>query len=431
MTLSVKKNLSVLIVIITIISVNQWSSFPIGNTYTDWVIYAITTILLLKGQKYYYNPVNKPNLFFIKCYLVWICICIVRGLFVAEYYWDFKNLIGSSFALSLALSVFVFTNPQMNQIVLHAWVKYALPLFIVVILFIPFEVYGFYLIPISFFALFFFILPQKWRIIIFLISLIVIFVDFDARSNVVKFLAPLLFSSLYFFRNFLYSRFYKLVIKLIFIVPAFFLVLGISDIFNIFKMDKYISGTYKETKMVDGELREISLTADTRTFLYKEVIASAIANNYVLFGRTPARGNDSYTFGTYAAEELKTGRYERYSNEASILNVFTWTGLLGVVLYFLVFYKAAVLATTRSNNRFLKILGLYVAFRWMYAWVEDFNSFSIMNIMLWVIIAMCYSEQFRKMTDIDFKIWLRNVLRRKPYTINYKTNRALHRHSRI
>ena len=32
--------------------------------------------------------------------------------------------------------------------------------------------------------------------------------------------------------------------------------------------------------------------ANTRTFMYKEVISSAVDNNYVIWGRTPARGND-------------------------------------------------------------------------------------------------------------------------------------------
>jgi hypothetical protein len=132
-------------------------------------------------------------------------------------------------------------------------------------------------------------------------------------------------------------------------------------------------------------------------------------------GRTPARGNDSEHFGLFAFEELKTGRYERYVNEVSILNIFTWTGLIGVVLYFMIFFKSVYLAIYKSNNFFMKVVGLYVMFRWMYAWVEDFNRFDIMNIVLWMLIAMCYSEQFRNMSDSEFKSWLNSIFKRKIY----------------
>jgi hypothetical protein len=200
-----------------------------------------------------------------------------------------------------------------------------------------------------------------------------------------------------------------------FALPFVFLFLGVTKTFNVFQIDEYVKGTYTEKKIIAGQVKEMDLKADTRTFLYKEVIMSAIKNNYILIGRSPARGNESEHFGEHAAIELKTGRYERYINEVSILNIFTWTGLVGLVLYFFVFFKAVYLAIYKSNNFFLKVIGLYVTFRWIYAWVEDFNRFDIMNIVLWMLIAICYSEQFRNMSDADFKTWLNSIFKKKKY----------------
>ena len=194
-----------------------------------------------------------------------------------------------------------------------------------------------------------------------------------------------------------------------FAVPFVFLFLSITNIFNIFHIDDYIKGDYTEKKIVSGQEQVLNLKADTRTGLYQEVIISAIKNKYVLIGRTPSRGNDSEAFGIYLAEELNTNRYERYSNEVAILNIFTWTGIIGVVLYFFVFFRAVYFAIYKSNNFFIKVIGLYVTFRWIYAWVEDFNRFDIMNIVLWIFIAICYSEQFRSMSDHDFKEWLGTI----------------------
>jgi hypothetical protein len=192
----------------------------------------------------------------------------------------------------------------------------------------------------------------------------------------------------------------------------------VNGTFNIFNLEENVSGTYTSEKIIDGKKTEENLMIDTRTFLYEEVIFSALKNDYVFFGRTPARGNDSFYFGKFTAEELGTKRYERYSNEVSILNIFTWTGLVGVVLYFFIFFKAAYLAIVKSKSSFLKILGFYVSFRWATAWVEDFNRFDIMNLMLWIVIAMCYSKKFRKMTDFEFKIWINKIFKNK-YTYFY------------
>ena len=103
------------------------------------------------------------------------------------------------------------------------------------------------------------------------------------------------------------------------------------------------------------------------------------------------------------------GRGERLGSEVSILNVFTWTGLIGVVLYFLIFYQASYLAINQSNNIFSQLLGLFIAFRWAYAWVEDFNNFNLFYFMLWLMIGLCFSIAFRKMSNSEVERWIRSV----------------------
>jgi hypothetical protein len=415
MSISIKNVIANLVVLLAVISVNQWSVMPIGNTYTNWIIYFTISILFLSGMKYYYDPRNSPNLLFVKLYLFWIIICSFRGIFEAENYWDFKSLIQSSLALLLVISVFVLTNAVVIQTILSKMLFYTLPLFFVLFFLIETQSYGYYLIPISFFALFFPFLSRHWKVTVAIISLFVIFVDLDARSNVIKFFVPILFSFIFYFKRLLKFKLLKIIYMTCFALPFVFLFLGVTKTFNVFQIDEYVKGTYTEKKIIAGQVKEMDLKADTRTFLYKEVIMSAIKNNYILIGRSPARGNESEHFGEHAAIELKTGRYERYINEVSILNIFTWTGLVGLVLYFFVFFKAVYLAIYKSNNFFLKVIGLYVTFRWIYAWVEDFNRFDIMNIVLWMLIAICYSEQFRNMSDADFKTWLNSIFKKKKY----------------
>lgn len=216
-----------------------------------------------------------------------------------------------------------------------------------------------------------------------------------------------------YFHRLLTNRVIRLGHWLCYLLPIVLLALGLSGVFNPFEnMEEENEGMYTEYEMVDGERHESDLASDTRTFIYVEVINSALDHNYVLFGRTPARGNDSLSFGAYNAEELKTGKYERHSNELCHLNIFTWTGLLGIILYSLIYLRSSWLAVYRSRNVYIKLLGCFIAFRWAYGWVEDFNRFDIMNISLWMIIAMGLSAEFRNMTDTEFVTYVKSLFRK-------------------
>jgi len=198
--------------------------------------------------------------------------------------------------------------------------------------------------------------------------------------------------------------------KLLFLFPFILFTLAISGVFNVFKISEYISGNYHEVKLnSEGESITEDLTTDTRTFLYKDVLSTAFVYDSWLIGRSPARGNISEQF---ASSDLN-GRGERSANEVAILNIFTWTGCVGVFFYLFIFYKATYLAINKSNNIFIKIVGLFIAFRWCYSWVEDVNNFTLNFFMLWIMIGICFSKTLRKMNDKEFEYWINSIFKYK------------------
>ena len=416
-----RKLIPFIILLITVSSVKEQMDFPVGNTVVWWTIYALTLYLLAISKQYYFDKKDSKKINVILWYLSWNVFAIVRGLFVAENYWEWKNLVGTAMVLLLPLSIYISTNKIIVQQILTLWVRYALPLFFI---FYPFfqegDASGRYLVPISFILLFFPLLNTKWRLIIVAFSLIVLFGDLSARSNVIKFGVPIVLASTYYMRNFLTTRLMEIGRVILMLLPIILFSLGVMGIFNVFKMDEYVSGTYTTKSLLEGQINEANLLTDTRTFLYKEVLSSAFKYDYVWLGRSPARGNESATFGSFALEELRTGKMERFGNEVSILNIFTWTGIIGVILYFLVFYRASYLAINKSNNIFIRIVGLSVAFRWAYAWVEDFSNFDLSYFFLWLMIGMCYSRSFRAMSNLEMKLWIKGVFDKK-YRVKYNS----------
>ncbi len=378
----------------------------LNNISLWWIIQISILYLYWLSRKYLISKGQRKIMLWVQFYLLWNVLSFSRGLFIAETYWDWKALIGNGMALMLPIVAFVATDTTILQAILKYYIKYVFPLFGIFIFLIMTEAYGFYLVPISFLVLFFPIIKTPWRWIILAVAIFVIIADVTARSNVIKFGVPIALSLLSYFRFAISNKIFELLRKLLFVAPIIFFFLAIYGEFNVFKMGDYINGDYVEMRTDEkGQQIEDNLKADSRSPLYVEVLHTAEVYNSWWIGRSPARGNLSEYFG----EGDINGRGERGGNEVAILNIFTWTGLFGVLLYFMAFYKASYMAINKSNNIFSKILGLFLAFRWLYAWVEDVNNFSLNTFFLWIMIGMCFSESFRKMTDQEFRLWVRGI----------------------
>ena len=56
MNIKTKNVLAILIVILTMTSLTQWSTIPIGSTFTDWVLFGFIIYIFLFKYKEYYKP---------------------------------------------------------------------------------------------------------------------------------------------------------------------------------------------------------------------------------------------------------------------------------------------------------------------------------------------------------------------------------------
>lgn len=386
-----------------------------GETYLSYIsnIYALLFMInvAVLSKKLYWAPEYRCATLF----LIWALIGFFRGaLFETQgNYHIWKNLVEAIFACALPLYVYVFSSPYITQRFYYKWIKIIIPLWF--ILFSWSTGKGslhFVLGPIFLYAIFFFYLPKTWKIIFAIILLLMLTWDFGARAQIIKAVITILAALTYKWRQYISTKELKLASLTLFILPIVLLFLGITGIYNVFEKgsennrDKYIKAVVKR----DGSVVEENFAADTRTFIYKEVITSAVKHNYILWGRTLARGNDSVSFGMYFAEVLKTKLYERHRNELCFPNIFTWLGLIGMLLYIGIYIQATWLALYRSNSFAIKLLGTIVAFHFMFGWIEDINDFNPFNMGLWTIIALCLSRKFRSMTNYQLVKWVRACL---------------------
>lgn len=390
------------ILLVSISSITQWLSIPIGNTFLWWGIDAIIIVVfyLLKPKKYSIPSIN--------IWFVLLAINILYGFKMAEYYWDWKMLITNIFVFSLPLASYVFYKPSRLKSVLKAWINVIWILFLVLAPFMESDAFGRLLIPFSFLAVFFPILDGRLKFFILLSVLITLIFGADSRSNVLKYVVCLLLGVMVRFKMIMrILRKCFAGIRLVgFATPIVFLLLAASGTFNIFNVGEGTS-MVRETK--DDKAGALD---DTRTELYIDEAVSALKFNYYIQGRSMARGYESMFFSDdmdSATHNTQNHYAERYSCEVNILNVFNYFGIIGVLFYFLIFWSATSKALFHSRNVYVRVIGLVVIFRWIFGWVEDFSNFDLNMLFLWIMIGICFSPKWRMMTNKQVRQWAHSL----------------------
>ena len=330
---------------------------------------------------------------------------------MAENYWDWKFLVSNLMVFSLPCASYIYARPVILNNTLKCWFKYAWIIFLILLPFLRSDAFGRYLVPFTLLALFLPFLNKKYLLLTIAAYLITITLGSASRSDMLKFSVCLILGiSLFLARYKWYNKkTFSMIVYLFLFIPFIFFTLGVTNTFNIFKIEEELGLEDKYT-LANSKGTEYSALIDTRTFLYAEEISSAINNNYVILGRSIARGYDSAAFGKGADKIMDLKRGERQGCETSILNIFNHFGIVGVILYLFIFWKATYLAINKSRNIFVPIIGLYVAFRWMFAWIEDFSRFDLNYLFLWIFIGICYSPIYRNMTNKEFKSWLYRII---------------------
>lgn len=386
------------------------SIFHFDNTFVAW---CINYSIIISCISYAFKKRLLFNKYYLFCllYLCWVFGGAYRGIIYLENYWYTKQWLYGITCASLPVLTYIFSDPIKCSNILKTYNKFIFFFFIFFIIwFTEKDAFHFSLGPEYFlYGIFWIWLPKKWKWWTAFLVLSMIVIDPGARSQVIKGLLCVLFALAISINKWIPNIVIKTVPWFFFFSAVILLFLGISGKFNIFEIkgDPVSSPVvFQEGKIIDdgSGINNEALT-DTRTFIYIEVITSALEHDYVLFGRTLARGNDSKAFG----EASMTGELERYDNELLHLNIFTWLGLVGVILYSLIYFYASWLAAYRSQNIYISYLGIIVSFHWFFGWMEDQNLFNGMNMGLWLVISMCLSPKFREMSNIEFQIWVKSI----------------------
>ena len=384
------------VLILSVSSIVNTLPFVIAPFAFWWAFKVLMIWVMLRLWNKSYHPT------LILMWMVLVLISCMYGISFCRDYWDWKSFINNILNYSICITALTVCVPEILQDALQFLYKHFWKLFIALALFLSSDGISKIFIPFSFLALFYPLLDPKYRKLVWLALGISLVFGLEGRSVLLRFLFCMAIGL--FSLHLDIEKYARKWYWLFFILPYVFFLLAVTDTFNIFRIG---DGIYVEEEQ--GRIN----TSDTRTILYEEVITTSLDRGTVLLGNTPARGYYSEWMIQMSDETDVVGDIhygERGNAEASVLNVFMHFGIIGMIIYFLLFWRASYLGIFRSNNKYMPIIGLCVAFRYSMGWIEDFTNFDLNMFYIWGMIGMCYSPYFREMTDEDFEEWFEGIL---------------------
>lgn len=379
-------------ILISFINLNTWNGLlPFSTTF---LTFFIVLLYIFLSFRYYKNNFDWS----IKLWAIMSIIEIVRGAFIVENdYFSIKSYVSSSLILLLPISVALFKNPYVFKSLASKWFKIGLPAFVLLAPLTLHMTYYHYLcllyIPIFFLKK----IPFVHKVIVIFLVFFCMY-DINTRSNTIRIIAFAVIGWTCC-SNLITKNIAKLGSIVFLITPIILFTLAFRGIFNIFEMESYL----------DKSKVNKDLMADTRTFLYNEILSELNNNNAIVYGLSTAGGYNS-VFSESIAEQIGSVKDVKRTNaECGILGLALWSGIIGVICYCLLVFHSVFLAINNSRNKYLRGLALLLAFNWAYTWVENTFTLHINNLILYSIIGFCASPLFLRMSDSDIERYFKSI----------------------
>ncbi|AYQ31760.1 hypothetical protein [Runella sp. SP2] len=397
----------------------------------EFVMWGVRTGILLVFYKYiifYFNikQIDKTGFSIVFFFILWQLINFLRACYYAEGYWMWKNIVNQLFISLFYIIILISVNLKIVRDYLKFYWVFSIPLAILSQLYYQ-NIQQLNYMPHILLMLCFIFIPKthKW----FLVGLFFLFLStFEHRNDMGKLIIAFVVGiSLIYLHSTVLIRVIKILQFALLLTPIILSITGYIGVFNPFQMDKYIKGDYYFIATKNKVVEKRSFKLDTRTFIYENVLYTLNKNNDFWCGRSPAFGDEGGTF----EDNLITGLKGRYGNEVGIMDILLWYGLIGVVLYFLIFIRASYLAIYKSKNRIIKALGLYVSFLWMMSFIWEKPLFETFFMIDLVMLGICLSKQFRYLTDIEMKAWVSSIfvkpinVKKEPYETTLAFKRSI------
>jgi hypothetical protein len=335
---------------------------------------------------------------YLKIYSLFFVILFILSLLNSENnYWDYKFIFITFVPFIFFYLAFILGYKIDNiKYLIKIYSKYFFPISILLFIFIedlnP-ELISRLLIPLSLLFLFFRYINIVTKMMMLLLSFIIIFYDESYRLNIFNIIFSFSLIIL-FYLNFKKVFIYKTLFYLIIFFPV---ILIIASLYFNFDFFLYISNLFKSDFSPN-------LTANTRSFLYIETYNSINSLKDLLFGQGL---NASYISDFFSKNSSLIFAEGRFRSEVGFLNLILKTGILGFILYSLIFILPSYLGIVHSSNIVSKILSLKLMSYWLLLFIEFYQQVNVSYFIIYFVSGLLMSKKFRSFDEIEIKNFLK------------------------
>lgn len=371
---------------------------------------------------------NFEGNIYIFLFLGYNLIVLFRGLYYASSENDWKAMLSTLIPtfLFVHFSVYLVATRACVVMILKTFLSYGLILCLLILI-IPVQ-YNFKfpqaISPICIMAFMIPYLPKKYTFFISFLAVISFFSDLSNRSNMLNIIVATAIVSTILWKNKIrILRIMKIARNTFLILPVFFLFLGLSGIFNVF----LIGQSFSDIKINNENGASQEVFVDSRTPIYVDVFNQLVKDDAILFGLGASGKTETSLLDVKSADFYEIYKEGRRGTESGMLNYIQWGGLIGGLLYFLLFVKASYYGMYKSKNWFCIMLGLWVAYKGLFSFIEDRVVFSISSVFIFIAIGICMNKKIREMDDKVLRRMFKYVLKKTAILrfLNSETKNAL------
>jgi len=386
-----------------IVVINTFIGVSNGSTALVLALNMITACFLLALAKKtaWKNEIPKLPRLVLAALLTWSCITLARGALVATDYWAWKSLATNHlFMYLMPLGIVIGLNSAYFKRTYSTILLVALPIaFLTIPLTLTLfnEIFQRATLPVFMLLLTLPFISRSWKFFVIFVAIISVALDLSYRTNVLRIMVATSLAMLFMFRLRPTLMALNAAWLISLLVPLLLLGLGLSGKYNLFRDGLTFDAAV--TVIEGGVARESAISADTRTFLYDEVLTSMKKRgSSFIMGQGAGTGYESIYFS-----ESIVGANGRGGSEVGFLNTLLYSGVIGVILYAAMLFIAALYAFNRSNNDLCKAFGLFLLFKWVTFFIEDIPRMDLNFFCIWIIIGLCLSKSFRQLNNAQVR----------------------------
>lgn len=209
--------------------------------------------------------------------------------------------------------------------------------------------------------------------------------DQGARTPVIRTVIAFLIMAYTYFKPLIHRRLVNIAAIVIIAIPFYYFSLYLTTGFSVFNSELSVHSSSLGNN-----------AADTRTFIYEEVLDDLKHSNTIWLGK----GINGRYYSPYFSRNM--GDNENRSNpEVGLLSYLLKGGVVYTVIIFLLFFFAIIRTLSFKDNIMAQIFGMLILQHVFLLFIENIPQYTMYNFVIWCVMGFAFSPELCEIERVE------------------------------